>query len=247
MYYALTFQSVDDDSIVYNTYDDWKIVPSSRPLIEAPKVNTKYVSTNAVNGSIDLTTVLSSRPTYQTRTGSWTFYVLNSLFDDDNYDEWFVRYETIMQAIHGKKFKVFLEDDTEYYYICRLSVKEWKSPKDYSQITINYVADPYKLPINTETSTMDWKWRELFGNIIYYGQFHVTTSKKRNLINPEDIPKSVDIYTTTGTTVIFDSGESYALGVGATADAFEIQPGDNKMEFVSGGDVTVSYERGPSL
>lgn len=247
MYYALTFESIDDPTIRYNTYEDWKIVPSSRPLIEPPKVNTKYVKATGASGSIDLTTINSSRPTYQSRQGSWDFYVLNNLFDDDTYDEWFVRYEDIMQAIHGKKFKVFLEDDTEYYWICRLAVKEWKSPKDYSRIQISYVAEPYKYPVNTDTSTAEWKWKELFGNIIYYGKFHVATSKARNLINPEDINKSVDVYTTTGTTVQFPDGTSVALGVGSTPAAFEIEPGDNHMIFVSGGDVTISYEKGPSL
>lgn len=247
MYYSLTFVSIDDDTVRFNTFDDFKLAPESRPLVNPPEVYTKYISSDILSGDLDLTTILSRRPTYKNRTGDWTFYVLNGLFDNANYAEWFVRYEDIIEAIHGKKFKVYLEDDTEYYYIARLAVKEWKSQKDYSKITITYTADPYKYPVSTDTDEFNWKWNELFSNVIYYGEFSVTGHKMRNLIDPEDIEKSVTITTTSGITVEFSNGDTEVYGVGTTENAFTINPGNNIMKFSGEGSVTISYEKGPIL
>lgn len=247
MYYSLTFVSVDDGTVRFNTFDDFKIVPESRPLFNPPEVFTKYLESPALSGSIDLTTILSRRPTYKNRTGDWTFYVLNGLFDNASYAEWFVRYEDILEAIHGKKFKVYTEEDKDYYYIARLAVKEWKSQKDYSKITISYTADPYKYPVSIDTDEFNWNWNELFSNVIYYGEFTVFRSKMRNLIDPEDVDKPVTITTTSGITVEFSDGTQEVFGVGTTEAAFTIHPGNNILKFIGEGSVTISYEKGPIL
>lgn len=142
MYHSLYFQMVGSPSTRYNTYDEWKIVPSSRPLFNPPAVKEEYIDIpGSESGPLDLTGTLSGLR-YGKRTGSWEFYVLNhgNLNDWD----WSMKFSKIQGALHGLFFNVWLEDDPEHYYVCKLSVHSWQSPKDYSKVTINYEADPIR-------------------------------------------------------------------------------------------------------
>lgn len=143
MYHSVTFGDK-------NTYDDWHLVPSSRPLFAPPPVKTNYVDLPGTNGKLDLTDVLNGRPVYDNRTGSMEFIVLNG------YGEWQNRYSEISNYLHGKKMKAVLEDDPAWYYEGRFSVNEWRSEKDWSRIVIDYNVYPYKKEVID--SIEPWKW-----------------------------------------------------------------------------------------
>lgn len=139
MYHSITFGQK-------NTWDDWHIVPSSRPTFSTPEVKTNYIEIPGSDGSIDITEALMRRPTYKNREGDFEFIVVN------DYGVWTERYTEIMEYLHGKSMKMFLEDDPDYYYQGRLSVNEWKSDQNWSLITIHYNVEPYKYPKFTGTS-----------------------------------------------------------------------------------------------
>lgn len=149
MYHSITFtrtvlnqDGTVADRVSKNTYDDWKLVPKTRPVIDPPKVKTNYVDIPGSDGSIDLSEAVSPGPVYDNREGSWDFYVLN---DYPTYKDWVDIYNKVMNFIHGFKIIVTLEDDPEYEYTGRLSVKDWKSQKDWSSITIDYILEPMKV------------------------------------------------------------------------------------------------------
>ena len=133
-----------------NTWKDWKLIPSSRPLFNAPKVKTNYIDLPGANGSIDATQVLSSYIYYNNREGSNEFYVANREHD------WATVYSEIMNYLQGRKVKIILSDDPGFYYRGRLAVNQWKSEKDFSRIVIDYVVDPYKYEIISTNE--DWLW-----------------------------------------------------------------------------------------
>ena len=60
-----------------NTWDDWHLVPVSRPVINPPAVHTHYIDIPGANGSIDLTDTLTGGPTFGDREGSIEFMVLH--------------------------------------------------------------------------------------------------------------------------------------------------------------------------
>lgn len=140
-----------------NTWSNWHLIPTTRPVVNPPPVNEKYVEIPGRNGSIDLTTFLSGSPTYGNRKGSWEFYVIckgmevslptgylttsqkNALWAD-----WKTAYDTILNYLHGKNHSVALDDDPDYVYTGRMTVNSFKSDKDNSTITIDYVLAPYK-------------------------------------------------------------------------------------------------------
>lgn len=133
-----------------NTWDDWFLIPSSRPVFNPPEPKTLYLEVPGVDGLFDLTTALTGDVRYGSRTGSLEFIV------DNGHKEWFELYSDISDYLHGQKMKAILEDDPSYYYEGRFTVNEWKSDKLHSLIKIDYVTDPYKLELFSGIE--DWVW-----------------------------------------------------------------------------------------
>lgn len=169
MYHSITFGQK-------NTWDDWHIVPSSRPTFSTPEVKTNYIDIPGADGSIDITEALMRRPTYSNREGDFEFIVVN------DYGIWTERYSEIMEYLHGKTMKMFLEDDPLYYYQGRLSMNEWKSDQNWSTITIHYNVEPYKYPKFTGTS--GWSYSPMVvqkGIINDYRTLKVTSSSTQTI------------------------------------------------------------------
>lgn len=163
-----------------NTWDDWHIVPTKRPVVSLPTVKTQYIDIPGSNGRLDFTEVLAGEPLYNDREGSWEFVILNG------YQEWHVLYETIKNFLHGKEATVVLDDAPEYQYKGRLTFDSWEAGEHNSNVTIGYVFSPYKSYAEGEAA--DWRWDDLTFKtddyIIYYGTFDVSGEKPRNLYNP---------------------------------------------------------------
>ena len=130
MYHSVTFGNK-------NTWDNWHIVPSSRPVFNPPKQKVNTLDIQGGNGIIDLSESLTGYPVYNNREGSFEFIVMN------DYKPWQETYSDIADYIHGQKMRAVLEDDPQYYYEGRFSVNSWKSDKDWSKITIDYNVSPY--------------------------------------------------------------------------------------------------------
>lgn len=244
LYFSIKFSDLDGRNEV-DTFDDWKIVPESRPLVSPPDVKTEYLDIPGADGSLDYTEALSGLK-YTNREGSWTFYVLNPLANiGGKYLKWNELYSLILKTVHGKRKRIWLESDPDYYYTGRIFVDQWNSNKDYSKITLKYIIDPWKYPINT-TSNRDWLWNELFDNTIYYGTFDVVGQKYRNLINPSSEPITPSFYCTSEMTVTFGSNK-YTVPSGTSTSKFKIVTGDNHMLFEGNGRVTVDYSMGREL
>ena len=141
MYHSITFGNK-------NTWDDWHLVPSSRPVFNPPDLKQKTLEIPGGDGFIDLSESLTGYPVYENREGSLEFIVMN------DYWEWQEAYSTILDYIHGRKMKAVLEDDPNYYYEGRFTVNEWRSEEKYSTITIDYSLAPYKTKIEESSNTI---------------------------------------------------------------------------------------------
>ena len=141
-----------------NTWDDWHLVPTSRPVVSPPSVKTKTIDIPGGDGIIDLTESLTGYPVYNNRTFLQEFVVLNDFCElVDTHEEWYSRYSDIMDYIHGQRMQLLLDDDEEYYYEGRFSVNSWKSDKNYSHITIESSLGPYKWARRITTDS-NWVW-----------------------------------------------------------------------------------------
>lgn len=222
-----------------NTWEDWHLIPSSRPLVAPPAVKTSYVEIPGGNGSIDLTETLSGRPTFQNRSGSWEFVC------DNDFLPWHVLYSEIMNYLHGRKFRCYLEDDPEYYYEGRFSVNQWSSAQKYSVIVINYNVAPFKKDIHD--SDDEWEWDPFnfeTGIIRYYKNLPVSGTLSVDVIgSPEPVVPSI-IVNGSITSVEFNH-VTYELVSGINVIlSIVLTEGLNEMIFTGTGTVTILYEGG---
>lgn len=222
-----------------NTWEYWRMAPTARPFVKAPKVKTEYVDVPGANGQLDYTEVLTGGVRYGQRTGEWSFMV------DNGYWDWTVLYSDLLEYIHGKKHRIVLLDDPDYFYTGRLELDANFGTKDYAQIKIKYNLDPLKYPIGS-TAQNDWLWAELFGNTIIYGKFNVHQQKMRNIINEDSAAKDVTVTLTAPMEIEF-GGITISLPAGTNTNALTIQPGDNVMKFIGSGQVTIDYSIGGRL
>lgn len=132
----LYFTDARDD--VKNTWNDWHLVPTQRPSITPPEVKTKMVEIPGMNGDLDLTESLTGYPAYNNREGSITFKIIN------DYEHWHEIYADMCSYLNGRVLYFAMEDDPAYFYHGRITVENYDSQKDNSEITINYVLDPQK-------------------------------------------------------------------------------------------------------
>lgn len=135
-----------------NTWDDWHLIPSTRPVIAPPQPKVNFIDIPGADGSLDLTEALGRHPNYANRSGSLEFIVGHTGVIDGGYDHtdkqmWAMTYTRITEYIAGRRIKMVLEDDPEYYYIGRFAVNNWKSDKNWSTITIDYNVEPFKYSI----------------------------------------------------------------------------------------------------
>lgn len=67
-----------EHSVVFGNKDSWKdwhLIPSSRPVFATPEVKTNFIDIPGADGGIDLSEALSGYPVYKNRNGSFKFLV----------------------------------------------------------------------------------------------------------------------------------------------------------------------------
>lgn len=127
-----------------HTWEDWHLIPSSRPGVSMPQIRTKFIEIPGAFGTLDLTELLTGCPVFGDRSGSWEFIMDPDRESDRN---WAGLYQKIAMYVHGRRHRVILLDDPEYYYEGRLAVSNLSPEEAYTTITFNYQLDPYKLPV----------------------------------------------------------------------------------------------------
>ena len=138
--------------VLANTWEDWHLIPSSRPAIVHPSIVTKYIDIPGSDGQLDLSEYLTGKVNYGTRNGSLSFAV------DNYHEDWETIRQKMANFLHGKKIKMKLEDDQKYFYQGRFTVGNWESGSDHSSISISYVLDPYKYEIQLTGSDHPVLW-----------------------------------------------------------------------------------------
>lgn len=148
--HAITFKDESTDPVTTkNTWTDWYLIPSTRPVVSQPTASYKYVDIPGRDSSWDLTNYLIGRPTYSDRTGSFSFIVEN------DHGNWATRKKNLATFFNGRKiYKMILDDDPNYYYEGRFFFKEWQNGDNWSTVVIEYRVKPYKYNVSTGTAVM---------------------------------------------------------------------------------------------
>lgn len=225
MYHSITFGDK-------NTWDDWHLIPSSRPVFNPPKLKTKYIEIPGSDVVIDLTDVMGGCPTYDYREGSIEFYVVNG------YGEWFDRYSTIMNYLHGRRLRAVLEDDPVFVYDGRFTVNKWASDKMASKITIDYYVEPYKKEHASSAEDFIWDVFSFIDGIIReYGNLQVNGTLNYT-IDGSAMPVVPAVKTTAPVTFKID-GKTFNLDAGTTK-LYGCVLTDKRYDVTITGNATVS-------
>ena len=233
MYHSVTFGNK-------NSWTDWHLIPSSRPVINPPPVRTNFIEVPGMDGAYDMTEWLTGRPNYQNRTGSLEFVVAN------DYTSWEVAYSTIMNYLHGKRMTLRLEDDPEYYYEGRFAVSQWKSDKWYSIIVINYTMDPWKKRNNSTAEPWRWDPFNFYTGVIQDFSAYPIEGTESVVIYGGAYPEAPKFTCSSPMTLTFKNN-TYSLPAGETTfETIILDEGANTLTFSGNGVVGIDY-RGGSL
>lgn len=233
MYHSVRFSK---NGTVKNSWSDWYLVPTSRPVINPPEPKFNTVDIPGANGSIDLTEVVSGDVVYQNRTGSFEFIVMNTGTGHmEKPMEWFDLYSDIMDYLHGQIVQVSLEDEIPagetvptYYYEGRCEVTGWTSDENYSTIEIDYDLFPYKYATKATTDVVS------VSSVIA----ERTYTTGRMPIIPKFTASNSD-------SQILWKGKWLDLSKGENAFAnVQFTEGRNAVSFKGTGTVTVTYREG---
>lgn len=135
-----------------HSYDDWKLIPKSRPVISPPNPKYIFVEVPEADGVLDLTESMTGDIRYENRTITWEFNVI------DSRRRWTSLYSEIANYLHGRKMIIVLDEDKGYYYTGRVRIDEWQSEQKTSTLVITAEVDPYKYEMST--SYEDWIWND---------------------------------------------------------------------------------------
>lgn len=236
------YHSIIIDGI--NTWDDWHLIPSSRPTITVPAVTMNQIVVPGADGFIDLTEFITGRITYGPRTGSWEFIAHPDYADTE---PWHDKYSKILRYLHGRNIsKLILEDDPFFYYTGRLQVDQWKSGESWSTISIKYALQPYKKEIISSDEQWEWDTFSFVNGIIraFSEPMQIRGSKTITIRNGDEpvvptfaaynsAPASGNMKVTNNTT-----GVELTLQNDYTTDSsFVLNPGDNELVFTGIGTI----------
>lgn len=118
----------------------------SQKTIGTPEPKREVVDIPGGDGVLDLTEFFGAVK-YHNRQLSFEFSTMvpQSQFMD--------LFSQVQNALHGKKMRIILDDDPEWFYMGRISVSEWKADRNIGKLTIDCDCEPYKQSIYTTTVT----------------------------------------------------------------------------------------------
>lgn len=122
---------------IYHTYRAWGLFLAGYE-ITPPVVREKYVEIAGRDGLLDLSEALTGAPVYDNRTITANYVLMAPRA------EWENVYSGILNAMHGKRLDIVLDDDPNYYYTGRAKLTEWKRSDTTVNITITATVDPFK-------------------------------------------------------------------------------------------------------
>lgn len=136
MYHSVTFSTAYSAALLRNTWDDWHLIPTSRPTVGAAEPQITIDDSPMTDSGFDMTEALTQELNKNYRTGSFEFML------DNDFRPWFEIYSEIMDFLHGQFGEMRLEDDILTVYEGRFFVEEFRSEKHWSYITIGYRLEP---------------------------------------------------------------------------------------------------------
>lgn len=190
------------------------------PTPAEPKEN--YIDITGGDGSLDLTEGLGEVK-YKDRTFEFTFTINPS--EKMSFDE---KVSQVSNALNGKKFRMTLDRDPEYYWEGRCKVDKYAQNKRLGQISIKATVRPYKLKQNQTVASFELSAEAK----------EITLKNGRKSVVPEITCTNDNV------TVVFGNiTETLSAGTHKILDIY-LKEGNNILKVSGSGTITFTYQEG---
>lgn len=188
--------------------------------IGAAEVKTEYVEVLGADGQLDLTEAFGEVK-YKDRKLKFTFSTMETGAD------WVTVYSNVLNSLHGRKKKITLDDDPDYYYLGRIKVSEYQSSKRIGTIVIEITCEPYK-----------YKQSKTVISRVINGTSTIDFYNGRKTVAPTFI--------TTAAVQIIQGAKTYSIAGSGTYDELGIvfKQGINTLTFSGTTTITIEYQEG---
>lgn len=147
------------DGVSKNTWNDWGLIPSSRPSEPVNGIWSRNVSVDGVNGQEDLVrmqpyhavnsysllndAIANDNPSGIQSENHYSLFLpsqgsLAYLIADQNHS-FFAKQQEILNFLHNRTMTMKFNDDPSKTYTVRTTVESFESGAKYSSVSINYV------------------------------------------------------------------------------------------------------------
>jgi phage-related protein len=190
--------------------------------IGSPEVKRMTIDVEGADGTLDYTEYFGE-PKYNDVTHKFPFATQVPK------GEFLSHYSQVKNALHGKKMRIILDDEPDFFYVGRIFVQAFSSDKTIGYITIEAECEPYKYKLAKTTVSRAVNGTD---NIV------LTNARKRAV--PE-----VTITTSTSLNIQYGSGLIWDLGPGSyTLPELELKEGDNLVTVTGTGSITFTWQEG---
>lgn len=131
----------------YHSYDDFNLILTQK-IIGTPSPKTEVIDIPGGDGVLDLTDFFGEVK-YENRPLQFEFSTIVSQAEFMNL------FSVVQNALHGQKMQIILDDDSEWYYVGRITVSDWKADRNTGKLTIDCDCEPYKIKLNTTVITTE--------------------------------------------------------------------------------------------
>lgn len=229
----------------YHTKRDFAMYPVSKPVVAPPEAKTQIIDIPGTDGTIDLTQTLTGDVHYNDREITMEYKI------PDDRSKWDPYYHKMLNAIHGQRMYLVLDEDPAGFYDGRFAVGEPRYENNSAYFTITGQAKPYRL--NALTSLDPWLWDPFSfvdGIIRYYVDIAVNGTKAVRVVGSA-MPTTPDIILKSGsltvTYPVAGGTKTVTLEAGSnllnTPDLI-LHNGVTVLTFNGTGVVSISYRTG---
>lgn len=219
-----------------HSYKDFGLILTSKS-INLPNLKTETEDVPGMDGALDLTDAITDDVKFKNRKLSFTFTVI------DPVKQFLIILSQVTNFLHGKKLRVVIDDDKNYYYEGRCQVNQFKTDKRTATLVIDCDVAPFKTELNGAGVPWIWDTFSFVDGIIYVNKVTVSGSATVNLINRRRIVSPT--FTCTAAMTVTSNGSTYSLSSGTTTVlAIRLREGDNYVTFKGTGTVTIQYKGG---
>lgn len=200
----------------YRSFDDLYLILSEKE-IGSPDVKKYAIAVEGGDGELDYTEYFGE-PKFSNRTLTFVFSTIKQPFLE--------QYSRLQSLLQGRKVKIVLDEDADFYYIGRLSISAFTNEKNIGKISIECDCEPYKLK---QTETVVTK--------TISGTETITLSNLRKRVAPTITASAEMTYSFNGMTATQSAGTFIF-------PEFELVAGDNTITVAGNGTVSFKYQEG---